>query len=1560
MSLQFETPTSSNTLSKSIASTTIRTLKGFSTAKLQQQHSSQHINSQQQQQQQNEDLYAAFNTENVNTAATTLVESTKFPSTLITSPAIHNILTNAANEASSVSTSSPSSSSSSTTSSSLLLTATTSTTITTAATATTNASLSLTTSLTFLPSTASSSSTSTSNVNVNDSFKTVTSALTTSLFKDNGATGAAVDDNTANALDNYVFASSTPYSSYLIPNSTSSLSAFAFNSTHIDDSNYINSTLPTLTTVIAEQDEDNWITLAVIILKGFIFFSIILAAVLGNALVIISVQRNRKLRVITNYFVVSLAMADMLVALCAMTFNASVELSGGKWMFGPFMCNVYNSLDVYFSTASILHLCCISVDRYYAIVRPLEYPLNMTHKTVCFMLANVWILPALISFTPIFLGWYTTDEHLKEISLHPDQCSFVVNKAYALISSSVSFWIPGIVMLVMYFRIYKEAVRQRKALSRTSSNILLNSVHMGHTQQPTNLNYLHPSDCEFTLTREETHSAISNLEDILPQTDDDDKDECDELRVPSPPPRRLSRSSIDLRDLEQERYEKVTHTDSAPSMIALHYATQQQLQVPCNKDAAAFNQEQQQIWHDTLNDLQQPIEITVPITKTTHQQRQHTSSMSSNSPPALNKQGIQLQKQFSTSKNGCDSEQYQIFGGNNSDDSETNDYYDSINIMKQAPTTCLPIAEDNKELKRLIEDNYLYFKKQTAGGEKIGEGDKYSRNQSGGRCPALSETDFIRMKNGENRYRCSKDTSKKSFALSDSEFLKSFNESKSKKKQLEALKEGTIATIPTSTREDSKGGFNLKSLLAKTKRSSTECFSLEKKRHQANSEEIQSSRALLFKRSRNRKLSHSYNGGLRERQKYEIRSRQHSDTDSDVYLPRLFSESQDSSSRYNTPDILLDINILNEQSEDGRREEEDQMSMRSPKHTNTYIQLIDLGANTIQEVGPDDLSFLRDINQDSPQIPNTPPPSLSPTSLIDSSIPEQLKTETLNSINEKSNVSVKSSSELAELFRSLSFPSTEQSFQSPVHQSEIMSRIKAKESFKIVKKESIKQRMSTLSDQVLVNKNSSNFLMSPPMTPNFNSVIQLPTSKSPNLILTGNSSSFGGGGAGTPSNSINVYFLSPPPTATAPVFPLNSPNNQFFVSDTSTVSMDMFATLAVPSQQINNTGTGTQTTPPSTLQPISQKTNISPKPEIILDSTLSPTSMRSGCGAGSGGSLAGEEKDLTSPLFKRHDTEPESAITNSQRSGKRSSLLTGYEGIQTVRKRQASVVTYDVNVINFSQDNSDSRSYIPMGRVSTSSAKYEADYCSKSSLKRRGGICIFVDEEEIEQMIDPTMTTAQQQQQLQQHGTKSITFNVNSSFKRKSRGGNKSNKCLYCGSDLKAQKQQQQTSLKTENLNSKKHNNKDKDNNNSRHDIKQMRKKRNLSLWHKTRYWYYKNRKQPYNGCQCGANGGSVRPTKGWKAEHKAARTLGIIMGVFLLCWLPFFLWYVITSLCGPACPCPDVVVAVLFWIGYFNSTLNPLIYAYFNRDFREAFRNTLECVLPCLEKRNPYNAYYV
>lgn len=79
------------------------------------------------------------------------------------------------------------------------------------------------------------------------------------------------------------------------------------------------------------------------------------------------------------------------------------------------------------------------------------------------------------------------------------------------------------------------------------------------------------------------------------------------------------------------------------------------------------------------------------------------------------------------------------------------------------------------------------------------------------------------------------------------------------------------------------------------------------------------------------------------------------------------------------------------------------------------------------------------------------------------------------------------------------------------------------------------------------------------------------------------------------------------------------------------------------------------------------------------------------------------------------------------------------------------------------------------------------------------------------------------------------------------------------------------------------------------------------------------------------------------------------MLKIFSKFFLFFFAYrYLITSLCGPVyCPCPDSVVALVFWIGYFNSTLNPLIYAYFNRDFREAFKNTLECIF-CSCRRDP------
>lgn len=129
-----------------------------------------------------------------------------------------------------------------------------------------------------------------------------------------------------------------------------------------------------------------------------------------------------------------------------------------------------------FHSASFSHYF-FSIYRYYAIVKPLKYPMSITKKVVAIMILNSWISPALLSFIPIFAGWYTTEQHKMRIQNHPDECLFEVNKVYAVISSSISFWIPCTIMIFTYYAIFREANRQEKQLAARQGNAMLMHRH---------------------------------------------------------------------------------------------------------------------------------------------------------------------------------------------------------------------------------------------------------------------------------------------------------------------------------------------------------------------------------------------------------------------------------------------------------------------------------------------------------------------------------------------------------------------------------------------------------------------------------------------------------------------------------------------------------------------------------------------------------------------------------------------------------------------------------------------------------------------------------------------------------------------------------------------------------------------------------------------------------------------------------------------------------------------------------------------------------------------------
>ncbi|KAK3736745.1 hypothetical protein QZH41_006493 [Actinostola sp. cb2023] len=76
--------------------------------------------------------------------------------------------------------------------------------------------------------------------------------------------------------------------------------------------------------------------------------------------------------------------------------------------------------------------------------------------------------------------------------------------------------------------------------------------------------------------------------------------------------------------------------------------------------------------------------------------------------------------------------------------------------------------------------------------------------------------------------------------------------------------------------------------------------------------------------------------------------------------------------------------------------------------------------------------------------------------------------------------------------------------------------------------------------------------------------------------------------------------------------------------------------------------------------------------------------------------------------------------------------------------------------------------------------------------------------------------------------------------------------------------------------------------------------------------------------------------------ELKAAKTVGVVIGAFIVCWCPFFVLNLVYGLCIKCRPIPNAAILVAKWMHYVNSVLNPIIYACMNKDFRSAFKKIL------------------
>lgn len=257
-----------------------------------------------------------------------------------------------------------------------------------------------------------------------------------------------------------------PQSNALHQGGTGGASWTAFHVNTLDDNSSSTSKLLNLTaeskngTAILDPlgGHPMWQVVLIVLLTGMLS----LVTIIGNILVVVSFKVNRQLKTVNNYFLLSLAVADLIIGVISMNLYTAY-LVMGYWAMGTWACDLWLAIDYVASNASVMNLLVISFDRYFSVTRPLTYRAKRTTRRAGIMIGLAWFV-SLVLWAPAILLWQYFEG---ERTVPLDQCyiQFLTRPTITFCTAVAAFYLPVTIMSVLYWRIYKETQNRSKELA---------------------------------------------------------------------------------------------------------------------------------------------------------------------------------------------------------------------------------------------------------------------------------------------------------------------------------------------------------------------------------------------------------------------------------------------------------------------------------------------------------------------------------------------------------------------------------------------------------------------------------------------------------------------------------------------------------------------------------------------------------------------------------------------------------------------------------------------------------------------------------------------------------------------------------------------------------------------------------------------------------------------------------------------------------------------------------------------------------------------------------------